>query len=51
MRPVSRLRIQQLRQRLFETDFRRSREVTDHLQPTYPDELMNALIRSIAGQF
>ena len=43
--------IRQLRQRLFETDFERSREVTDHLQPTYSDELMNALIRSIAGQF
>ena len=43
--------IRQLRQRLFETDFERSREVTDHLHPTYSDELMNALIRSIAGQF
>ncbi len=43
--------IQQLRQRLFEADFERSREVTAHPRPNYSDELMNTLIRSIAGQF
>ena len=43
--------ISELRQRLFETDFQRSREVTDHPEPGPADEVIHALIRSIAGQF
>lgn len=40
----------ELRRRLFEADFQRSREVTSQDQPAPTDELMNALIRSLAGQ-
>ncbi len=39
-----------LRRRLFEADFARSREVTGLPQPGSADELMNALVRSLAGQ-
>jgi cardiolipin synthase A/B len=42
--------VRDLEQRLFETDFRRSREITGQPQPGPTDELMNALIRSLAGQ-
>ena len=40
----------ELRHRLFETDFERSQEVTSQPRPGPSDELMNALIRSFAGQ-
>ena len=40
----------ELRTRLFEPDFRRSREVTGHPESAPSTELMNALIRSLAGQ-
>lgn len=42
--------VSELEKRLFETDFLRSREVTGQPQPGPTDELMNALIRSLAGQ-
>ena len=41
----------ELRRRLFEADFQRSREVTEQTRPGPTDEFMNALIRSFAGQF
>ena len=40
----------ELRRRLFEADFQRSREITGQPQPAPVNELMNALIRSRAGQ-
>lgn len=40
----------ELENRLFRTDFQRSREITGHPNPGPADEMMNSLIRSLAGQ-
>ncbi len=40
----------ELENRLFKTDFQRSREVTGNPEPGPADELMSSLIRSLAGQ-
>jgi phosphatidylserine/phosphatidylglycerophosphate/cardiolipin synthase-like enzyme len=42
--------VSELEERLFKTDFLRSREVTGKPEPGPADELMHALVRSLAGQ-